>query len=317
MRQYSVPTAESRTFTNFDDAKAYIASRDEALVIKASGPAKGKGAIVCDDPAEALLAAERIMVERVFGESGDKLIVEEKLAGEEASILALVDGRNIYLLESAQDHKPAGDGDTGPNTGGMGAYTPAPIVTERILRQVESQILVPVVDACNRLGSPFKGVLYAGLMITTTGPKVLEFNTRFGDPETQPILMRLKSDLLEALLATIEGTLDKITLEWDPKPSVCVVLASGGYPDTYEKGMPISGIAEANALEDTKVFHAGTKHSPDGQVLTAGGRVLGVTALGKDIADAKSNAYKAVGKIKFDKMYFRKDISDKAIKKNN
>ncbi len=318
MKQYSVPTAESRTFTNYEDARAYIASRDEPLVVKASGPAKGKGAIVCDDPADALLAAEKIMVDKIFGSAGDKLVVEEKLTGQEASILAFVDGKNIYILEPAQDHKPIGDGDTGPNTGGMGAYCPTPIVTDKIMEQVERQILVPIVDAVNREGTRFSGVLYAGLMLTTTGPKVLEFNTRFGDPETQPILMRLKSDLVEAMLATIEGTLDKITLKWDDRPAVCVVLASGGYPDKYETGKVITGIDEARVMPDVMIFHAGTKTNEQGQLVTAGGRVLGVTALGKNIAEAKRRAYNAVEKIHFDGMYYRKDISDKAlIVKNN
>jgi phosphoribosylamine--glycine ligase len=313
MRQYSVPTAESRIFTNHTDARAYIASRDEPLVIKASGPAKGKGVIVCDDPADALRAAEKIMVDRIFGESGDKLVVEEKLTGQEVSILALVDGRNIYVLETAQDHKAVGDGDTGPNTGGMGAYSPAPFVSDSVLQQIERQVLVPIVDAIHRSGTRYNGVLYAGLMLTTTGPKVLEFNTRFGDPETQPIMMRLKSDLFEALMATAEGKLDTITLEWDRRPSVCVVMASGGYPGKYEPGKAISGLDEANAIPDVKVFHAGTIKNSLGRVVSSGGRVLGVTALGETISAAKAQAYKAVEKITFDGAYYRKDISDKAL----
>jgi len=313
MRQYAIPTAEARIFTNYPDAKAYIASRDEPLVNKAAGPAKGNGVIVCDDPSDALLAAEKIMVNRIFGESGGKLVVEEKLTGLEVSILALVDGRNIYLLESAQDHKAIGDNDTGPNTGGMGAYTPAPFVTDAILEQIERQVLVPVIDAVNRAGTVYQGVLYAGLMLTTTGPKVLEFNTRFGDPETQPILMRLKSDIVEALLATAEGKLDEITLQWDPRPSVCVVMSSGGYPGKYDTGKVITGIDDARSIPDTMVFHAGTKTDAQGRLVTAGGRVLGVTALGQTLPEAKRRAYNAVEKINFDGMYFRKDISDKAV----
>lgn len=312
MRQYALPTAEARIFSNYADAKAYIASRDEPLVIKAAGPAKGKGVIVCDDPADALLAAEKIMVDRIFGDSGEKLVVEEKLTGQEVSILALVDGRNIYVLESAQDHKAIGDNDTGPNTGGMGAYSPAPFVTESVLQQIERQVLVPIVDAINRSGNVYQGVLYAGLMLTTTGPKVLEFNTRFGDPETQPILMRLKSDLVEALVATAEGKLDEITLQWDPRPAVCVVAASGGYPGKYETGKTISGIDDARSIPDTMVFHAGTRLDNEGRVVTAGGRVLGITALGQTLAEAKRRAYNAVDKISFDGMVFRRDISDKA-----
>ncbi len=315
MKANSIPTAESRTFDNFHDAKAYIASRDEAVVIKAAGLAKGKGVFVCNEPSEGILAAEKIMVNKLFGEAGEKILVEDKLLGQEASILALVDGRNIYVLESSQDHKPAGDGDTGPNTGGMGAYSPAPIVTEKMMDQITREILVPTVNGMNRNETPYKGILYAGIMITQGGPRVLEFNVRFGDPETQPILARLKSDLLEAMLATCNGTLDKITLEWDSRAAVCVVMASGGYPDSYEKGKVITGLDEAQTDKDVIVFHAGTAEK-DGQIVTAGGRVLGVTALGDGIAQAQAKAYKGVEKINFEKAYYRKDIADKAIKKN-
>jgi phosphoribosylamine--glycine ligase len=216
-------------------------------------------------------------------------------------------------MESSQDHKPIGDGDTGPNTGGMGAYSPAPVVTEDVMNHITREIFVPVVDGMNRNGTPYKGILYAGLMITGGGPRVLEFNVRFGDPETQPILARLKSDLLEVLLAVCDGTLDQITLEWDRRPAVCVVMASGGYPGDYEKGKKILGLQEAQQLEDVIVFHAGTKDM-DGDIVTNGGRVLGVTALGQTIRDAKERAYRAVDKIKFDGAYCRRDIADKAIK---
>lgn len=313
MRQYAVPTAEGRIFTNYNDARTYIASRDEPLVIKAAGLAAGKGVIVCDDPADALNAAEKIMVDREFGDAGDTIVVEEKLTGQEASILAFVDGRTIYILEPSQDHKPIGEGDTGLNTGGMGAYCPAPVITEPIMIQVEKQVLVPIVDALNRGDVKFRGILYAGLMITATGPKVLEFNVRFGDPETQPILMRLKSDLVEILLATCEGRLDRLTLRWDPRPAVCVVMASGGYPGKYQKGKQITGLTDAMSIPDIRVFHAGTGFA-DGKVVTAGGRVLGVTALGNTIAEAKRRAYLAVEKINFDGAYYRCDIADKAIK---
>ncbi len=316
MRSSSVSTAEGRTFDRFSDAKAYIASRDEPVVVKAAGLAKGKGVFVCDDPADGILAAEKIMCDKVFGPAGDRIIVEDKLLGEEASILAFVDGRNIYLMESSQDHKPIGDGDTGPNTGGMGAYSPAPVVTEDMMNHITREILVPVVDGMNRNGTPYKGILYAGLMITGGGPRVLEFNVRFGDPETQPILARLKSDLLEVLLAVCNGTLDQITLEWDRRPAVCVVMTSGGYPGDYEKGKKIVGLQEAQQLEDVIVFHAGTKDM-DGDIVTNGGRVLGVTALGQTIRDAKEKAYRAVDKIKFDGAYCRRDIADKAIKGSN
>jgi len=314
MRSAAISAAEGRIFDRFKDAKTYIASRDEAVVVKAAGLAKGKGVFVCDDPADGILAAEKIMCDKIFGPAGDQIIVEDKLLGEEASILAFVDGRNIYIMESSQDHKPIGDGDTGPNTGGMGAYSPAPVVTEEIMNQISREILVPVVDGMNRNGTPYKGVLYAGIMVTSGGPRVLEFNVRFGDPETQPILMRLKSDLLEVLLAVCDGTLDKVNLVWDRRPAVCVVMASGGYPGDYEKGKRITGLDKTEQMEDVVVFHAGTK-SQDGDIVTNGGRVLGVTALGETIADAKERAYEAVDMIKFDGAYCRRDIADKAIKK--
>jgi len=317
MRSAAISTAEGRIFDRFKDARAYIASRDEAVVIKAAGLAKGKGVFVCDDPADGILVAEKIMCDKIFGPAGDKIIVEDKLLGEEASILAFVDSRNIYVMESSQDHKPIGDGDTGPNTGGMGAYSPAPVVTEEIMNQITREILVPVVDGMNRNGTPYKGVLYAGLMITSGGPRVLEFNVRFGDPETQPILMRLKSDLLEVLLAVCDETLDQVTLEWDHRPAVCVVMASGGYPGDYEKGKKITGLDVAGQMENVVVFHAGTKLVPakegNSDIVTNGGRVLGVTAVGKTIADAKKRAYEAVDMIKFDGAYCRRDIADKAI----
>jgi phosphoribosylamine--glycine ligase len=314
MRACAVSTAEARVFDRFSDAKAYIASRDEPVVVKAAGLAKGKGVIVCDDPVDAILAAERIMVDKIFGSAGDKVIVEDKLLGEEASILAFVDGRNIYLMESSQDHKPVGDGDTGPNTGGMGAYSPAPIITDDMMTRISREILVPIVDAMNRNETPYKGVLYAGVMITSGGPRVLEFNARLGDPETQPILMRLESDLLEVCLAVCDGTLEDIFLKWDPRPAVCVVMASGGYPGDYEKGKPIRGLKEAESLPDVMVFHAGTEQKA-GEVVTNGGRVLGVTALGADIAKAKAQAYEAVGLIQFEGAHYRHDIADKAIRR--
>ncbi len=312
MRSNAIPTAESRAFDTFADAKAYIASRDEPVVVKAAGLAAGKGVFVCDDPADGILAAEKIMNDRIFGDAGNVVIVEDKLLGQEVSILAFVDGRNIYVMETSQDHKPIGDGDTGPNTGGMGAYSPAPIVTEQLMSQIVREVLVPTVDGMNRNSTPYRGVLYAGLMMTQAGPRVLEFNVRFGDPETQPILMRLKSDLLEVMCAVCDGRLDEVTLEWDPRPAVCVVMASGGYPADYEKGKVISGLDAAAEMEDVMVFHAGTAEK-DGQIVTAGGRVLGVTAMGATIADAKANAYRAVDMIDFEGAYCRRDIADKAV----
>ena len=314
MRACSVSTAEARVFDRFSDAKAYIASRDEPVVIKAAGLAKGKGVIVCDEPSDGILAAEKIMVNKIFGSAGDRILVEDKLLGEEVSILAFVDGHNIYLMESSQDHKPIGDGDTGANTGGMGAYSPAPIVSDDMLSKISREILVPVVDAMNRNGTPYKGVFYAGLMMTSGGPRVLEFNARFGDPETQPILMRLQSDLLEVFLAVCDEKLDEAFLKWDSRPAVCVVMASGGYPEAYQKGKVIEGLDQAAALKDVVVFHAGTTEQ-NGRVVTNGGRVLGVTAMGDDVAAAKARAYEAVACIHFDGAYYRHDISDKAIKR--
>lgn len=312
MRASSVSTAEARVFDRYEDAKAYIASRDEPVVVKAAGLAKGKGVVVCDEPSDGIIAAEKIMVDRIFGDAGNQLIVEDKLLGEEASILAFVDGRNIYVMESSQDHKPIGDGDTGPNTGGMGAYSPAPVVTADLMDKINKEILVPIVDGMNRNDTPYRGILYAGLMMTSGGPRVLEFNVRFGDPETQPILMRLKSDLLEVFLAVCDGKLDDVTLEWDPRTAVCVVMSSGGYPGDYQKGIPITGIPEAETLGDVKVFHAGTAFA-DNQVVTSGGRVLGVTALGQDTRAAQELAYDAVERIHFEGGYFRRDIGAKAI----
>ena len=314
MRSAAISTAEGRIFDRFTDAKAYIASRDEPVVIKAAGLAKGKGVIVCDDPADGILAAEKIMVDRIFGDAGDRIVVEDKLLGEEASILAFVDGRSIYVMESAQDHKPIGDGDTGPNTGGMGAYSPAPVITDDMMSRITREILVPIVDGMNRNGTPYKGVLYAGLMITSGGPRVLEFNVRFGDPETQPILMRLQSDLLEVCLAVCDGRLEEVFLKWDLRPAVCVVMASGGYPGYYEKGKVIHGLEHASELQDVMVFHAATKQQ-NGDIVTDGGRVLGVTALGATIAAAKARAYGAVDRIQFEGAYYRHDIADKAIQR--
>ena len=312
LRTASVPTAEARIFKHLEDARNYINTRDDAMVVKASGLAAGKGVFLCSRPEQALEAAETIMAQQAFGEAGRTIVIEEMLQGQEASILVLVDGTNIYVLESSQDHKAIGEGDRGPNTGGMGAYSPAPIVTEEVMDQVVSDILVPTVDAMNRGGTPYRGLLYAGIMLTPAGPKVLEYNARFGDPETQPLMIRLKSDLLEALLAVCRGELDKVELDWDQRPSVCVVMSSGGYPGAYEKGKVIKGLEQAGELDDVVVFHAGTA-ARDGQVVTAGGRVLGVTALGEDIAQAKSRAYEAVSKIDFEGAYFRWDISDKVL----
>ena len=315
----NIPTASYQTFRSGEDAERYIKDRYAEpnepvhVVVKADGLAAGKGVIVCDTRIEALDAIDRIASRREFGEAGNELIIEEKLVGPEASVLAITDGETILTLPAAQDHKPAHDGDTGPNTGGMGAYCPTPVVDEDLMTKIESDVLVPVVHAMKRARRPFKGILYAGLMLTPAGPKVLEFNVRFGDPECQPLLMRLKSDLFEVLEAAADGRLGEIgPLEWDERPSTCVVMASEGYPGAYDKGREISGLANADALEDVKVFHAGTEIS-EGQVVTNGGRVLGVTAVGDTISQAKLKAYSGVKEIRWRGAWCRKDISDKAL----
>lgn len=319
LREADVPTADYRVFFNADEATRYVMDRypDEdqevPLVVKADGLAAGKGVIVCSRRAEVLAAIDQIARQRVFGDAGREMVIEERLDGQEASVLAITDGRTILTLPPAQDHKPAYDGDRGPNTGGMGAYCPAPLVTDDMLRWIESHVLVPTVHTMKRKGMPFSGVLYAGLMITRQGPKVLEYNVRFGDPECQPLLMRLKTDLADVLEAAAEHRLDRIGgLEWDPRPAVCVVMASEGYPGSYAKGQPIRGLEEAAQLPDVKVFHAGTALA-NGQVVTSGGRVLGVTALGESIATAKLQAYTAVKCIRWQGAWCRKDISDKAL----
>ncbi len=312
MRESAIPTAESRIFTDFKAARDYVLSRDQGLVVKASGLAKGKGAVVCDEPFQAVKPLEQMMVEKVFGDAGSTVLIEERLTGQEASILSLCDGRNIYVLEPAQDHKPIGDGDIGPNTGGMGCYSPVPAVTGEVLAKIEREIIVPAVDALRRRVGRYEGVLYTGVMLTASGPRVIEFNARFGDPETQPVLMRLKGDLVEAMVAVCAHRLDEVNLSFDSRAAVCVVMASGGYPDKYAKGLPISGLEEADAMADVKVFVAGAQRQGE-QLVTSGGRVLGVTALGGTIAAAKARAYEAAGKISWQGAYYRKDIADKAI----
>ena len=313
MRAAAVPTAEARIFTDLRAAKDYVLSRDYGVAVKAAGLAKGKGVIVCPEPYQAVKPLEEIMAHKKFGSAGDTVLVEEMLVGPEATVLAFCDGKNIYPLEPLQDHKPIGDGDTGPNTGGMGAYSPVPIVDRDAMDRIESEILVPIVDAMRRDFGRYEGILYVGLMFTNSGPKVIEFNCRFGDPECQPILMRMKSDLVEVMVATAEHKLNDVTVEFDQRPAVCVVMASGGYPESYEKGLEITGIAEADAMEDVKVFHAGTAVDDDGKLVSSGGRVLGVTALGETIADARKRAYDAVAKISWQDCYYRKDIAANAI----
>jgi phosphoribosylamine--glycine ligase len=314
LRHADVPTADYQVFRNADHATTFLKDREDVpVVVKADGLAAGKGVFVCPTRAEAIEAVKRIGRNREFGDAGNQIVIEERLDGQEASVLAITDGRTIVTLPPAQDHKRAYDQDNGPNTGGMGAYCPAPLVTDEMLHRIEEQVLVPTVHAMKRARRPFQGVLYAGLMITNQGPKVLEFNVRFGDPECQPLLMRLQSDLADVLEATVDGRLDELApLKWDPRPAVCVVMASEGYPGNYERGLPIRGLDEAARLPNVKVFHAGTA-TVNGQVVTAGGRVLGVTALGATIPAAKLQAYTAVKAIRWKGAWCRKDISDKAL----
>lgn len=314
LRHADVPTADYRVFKQIDRAETYLRDREDVpVVVKADGLAAGKGVIVCANRAEALDAVQRIAGQKEFGEAGNQLVIEERLDGQEASLLAITDGRTILTLPACQDHKRAFDGDSGPNTGGMGAYCPTPLITNDMQAWIEGHVLIPTIHAMKRARRMFRGVLYAGLMITNQGPKVLEYNTRFGDPECQPLLMRLKSDLVEILEAVVDGTLDQIAAPvWDTRPSVCVVMASEGYPGKYARGKPIRGLEDAAKLPDVKVFHAGTATS-NGQVVTDGGRVLGVTALGNTIAAAKLQAYTAVKCIRWDGAWCRKDISDKAL----
>jgi phosphoribosylamine---glycine ligase len=313
MRQQAVPTAEARIFTDPDAADEFIRTRGVGVVVKAAGLAKGKGVSVCHNEAEAFEAIDTIMRRKTFGQAGERVVIEELLKGPECSVLAFVDRKNIYVMEAAQDHKPVGDNDTGPMTGGMGAYSPTPVMTDALMSQVERDILIPVLDGLTRDGIEYKGVLYAGLMLTTNGPKVLEFNCRFGDPETQPLMMRFRGDLLEVMLAVAEGRLDKVELNWDPRPALCVVATSKGYPGPYEGGVPITGIANADSMKDVKVFQAGTRMS-GGQLVTDGGRVLGVTALGDTVADAQKRAYQAMNQIHFEGMHYRRDIGQQAIR---
>jgi phosphoribosylamine--glycine ligase len=309
-----------RVFDTAAEARDYVLGRPLGMVIKADGLAGGKGVTVCDNLRQALEAIDQIMVRRIYGKAGDRLIIEERLDGQETSILALTDGRTIIPLESSQDHKRAFDHDEGPNTGGMGAYSPASVVTPEVMEQVEREILVPAIHALKRARRPFRGVLYAGLMLTNQGPKVLEFNVRFGDPECQAVLFRLKSDLFEALDAVVEGRLANVALKWDPRPAVTVVMASEGYPGHYERDRVINNLEEAERMPDVKVFHAGTalRTDPnlgrDGRIVTDGGRVLNVTAMGTTLADAQTHAYEAVRSIRFAGAWYRRDIGDRALR---
>jgi len=312
LHKAGIPTGAFRVFEDAHDAHDYVDAVGAPIVVKADGLAKGKGVIVCKTVAEAHAAVKVVGEDRAFGKAGDRIIVEECLVGDELSLLAITDGKTIIPMEPAQDHKAAFDGDTGPNTGGMGAYSPVPGVTPALRAQVEEKVIIPTIHALRMKGRRYKGVLYAGLMLTANGPQVLEYNCRWGDPEAQPLVMRIKSDLVPVLLAAAEGRLDETSVEWDVRPAVCVVMASGGYPGPYEKGKPITGLDDAAKLEDVMVFHAGTAES-DGRIVTAGGRVLGVTALGKDIKEARERAYAAAAMIRWEGARYRTDIGHRAM----
>ncbi|HYB19291.1 MAG TPA: phosphoribosylamine--glycine ligase [Thermodesulfobacteriota bacterium] len=314
MKKYGIPAGESRVFEERGAAVRYVKEKGAPLVIKADGLAAGKGVIICRTLEEAVAAVDLILVEKAFGAAGAKVLVEEFLEGEEASFLAFTDGETVLPLPTSQDHKPVYDHDQGPNTGGMGAYSPAPVVTEKIHQEAMEKVMIPAVRGMAKEGRPYRGVLYAGLIIRDEKVKVLEFNARLGDPEAQPLLTRLKSDLIPVLQATIDGKLSNLKVEWDPRSTVCVVMASGGYPGSYEKGKVISGLEEAAKVAGTFVFHAGTALK-EGKVVTNGGRVLGVTALGDGIRGAIEKAYEAAGKISWEGAYYRKDIGQKALKR--
>lgn len=311
MQKYHIRTAEAEVFTEIEPAVAYIKAKGAPIVVKADGLAAGKGVIIAQNEAEAVAAVTSMLEGNAFGAAGSQVVIEEYLEGEEVSILAFCDGKTIVPMVSAQDHKRAYDGDRGPNTGGMGAYSPAPAYTSQIAAFVMQHILQPTLKAMAAEGRSYQGVLYAGLMLTENGPKVLEYNARFGDPETQPVMMRLKTDIIEIIEAILEGKLDQINIEWYEQAAVCVVIAAGGYPGKYRKGDIISGIDDAEAT-GAKVFHAGTKIK-EGDFVSAGGRVLGVTAMADNIAEAITKAYLAVDKISFADCFSRSDIGAKAL----
>ncbi|GJQ57897.1 MAG: phosphoribosylamine--glycine ligase [Candidatus Scalindua sp. AMX11] len=312
LKKYGIPSAEFANFNDYDDARRHILSRSKPMVIKADGLSKGKGVFVCKSENEALDAISAIMKDKVFGDAGDRVVIEDFLSGEEVSVLLFTDGKTLLSLETSQDHKTIYDGDKGPNTGGMGAYSPVPFMTAELSSRVEKQILIPTINAMNSEGRPYKGILYVGLMMTEQGPKVLEFNVRFGDPEAQVILTRMKSDIVPIMQATISGNLQDVDIEWHPQSSLCVVMTSGGYPGHYVNGKEISGLDQLKDRPDTQVFHAGTKYL-NGKVVTSGGRVLNIVACGNDIREAQKRAYDAAGNITFEGVYFRKDIGFKAI----
>lgn len=314
LKRQGIPTAEYKVFTEFEPAREYILSHELPVVIKADGLAAGKGVIIASTHEEAVDATKDMLSGSSFGEAGKRVIVEECLKGEEASFIVMVDGKNILPLATSQDHKAVYDGDKGPNTGGMGAYSPAPVLTDEIYQRAMKEVIEPTVKGMADEGCPYTGFLYAGLMVLEDGtPSVLEYNCRFGDPETQPVLLRLKSDLAEMCLAAIDGRLDQVKAEWDERASLGIVMAAGGYPEKYNKGDVITGLPEGES-DDLKVFHAGTAMK-DGEVVTSGGRVLCVTALGNSVLEAQEKAYDAVQKISWKDVYYRKDIGYRAIER--
>ncbi|NOZ84658.1 MAG: phosphoribosylamine--glycine ligase [Deltaproteobacteria bacterium] len=310
----NIPTAGAEFYDDYEKAASALENWEPPVVVKADGLAAGKGVVVCDTRDKAREALKSMLVDKTFGAAGERVIIEECLVGEEASFIAITDGEVVLPLAGSQDHKRVDDGDKGPNTGGMGAYSPAPVLDKAMSSRVYEEIMLPTVRAMAALGTPFMGTLYAGLMITGEGPKVLEFNVRFGDPETQPLLFRLESDLASIMSAAVDGGLKKTKIKWNPQTAVCVVAASGGYPGHYDKGKEITGLGELEGLDDVYVFHAGTKLK-DGRWYTNGGRVLGVTARGQGARTAVEKAYLAMQKIKFEGMHFRKDIGKKAIER--
>jgi len=313
MKKYGIPTAKYEVFTDADAARAYIEKEGAPIVIKADGLAAGKGVIVAETKEQALDAVHEIMDDAAFGKAGSRVVIEAFMEGEEASLLAFTDGKTIRPMVSSQDHKRAYDGDKGPNTGGMGTYAPAPVMTKDMVEQATEKILKPMIAAMAKEGRPYQGCLYAGLMITEEGPKVVEFNARFGDPETQVILPLLRGDLVKIMQACVDGTLDTAAVDWEDGAAVCVVMASGGYPKSYKKGYAIDGLKKAESL-GTFVFHAGTAKK-DGKVVTSGGRVLGVTARGGGIKEATEKAYKGVEAIRFTDEFHRKDIAHRALER--
>ena len=308
MKKYGIPTAKYEIFDDPKKALEYLETAKMPIVVKASGLALGKGVLICNTLEEARSAVEELMTGRKFGDAGSKVVIEEVMTGREVSVLAFADGKHYKLMSSSQDHKRAGDGDTGLNTGGMGTFSPSPFYTPEVDAFCKENIYQRTMDAMAREGRPFRGVLYFGLMLTPDGPKVLEYNTRFGDPETQVVLPRLKSDIVEIMQACIDGTLDQVDLEFADNAAVCVVIASGGYPGSYEKGKVITGLDRFDTEDGYYCFHAGTSLTPDGKTVTSGGRVLGVTAIGATLKEARANAYRACEWVHFDGQYMRHDI---------